>query len=173
MGVNGQRFPNRVRIHKQPVAIPPPSSISSAQSRHSLKKNGLYKVRNSFTVTAGDCLDWVGNDGERRMRWMRGHPVGWASVVVRSCSSFPPTYRFTFRTPGSGLLMRRICCADFTARVVSSDTSGPSETAGQTLPSSKSKVSAQKKRLNSTLERSVIPPHFWLTDPHFSRVISA
>ena len=47
---------------------------------------------------------------------------------------------------------------DFTPRAVSSGTSGPSETAAPTPPSFKSKESAQKKRLNSTLERFILAP---------------
>ena len=87
--------------------------------------------------------------------------VGWAFVdgfPVRSCSPFTPTPRFAFGTSGSSLLTKRIRRTDFTARAVSSDTSGPSETVAPTLPSSRSKVSAQKKRLNFTSERFAAPP---------------
>jgi len=140
------------------TAIPLPPSTSPARSRHSLKKNGLYKVRYRFLIALGDCCGWVGNDGERRMGWMIGYPFGWAFIDFLARRSSPAV---SFQLPrfarggtsGSSLLTTRICWTDFTARAVSSDTSGPSETPAPTFPSFKSKESAQKKRLNSTLER--------------------
>jgi len=76
-------------------------------------------------------------------------------------TAFPSTPRLVHGTPEPGLLTRRIRCADFTARAVFSDTSGPNETAALTLPSFKSKELVQKKRLNSTSERFVVPPRIF------------
>ena len=66
---------------KRPAPSSRHPSTSSTRSRHSLKKNGLYKVRYCFTVAAGDYFGWTVIDGGRRMRWMKGHLVGWAFVV--------------------------------------------------------------------------------------------
>ena len=88
-------------------------------------------------------------------------------------TTFPSTPRFIHRTPEPGLLTRRIRYVDFTAKAVSSDTSGPSETAAPTLPSFKSKELVQKERLNSTLERFVIPLAFFDSQiPNFPCIIS-
>ena len=85
--------------------------------------------------------------------------------------SFGPSLR-SRRSLQPSSLMTNGCCTDFTARAASSDTSEPSETAAPTLPSFKSKESAQKKRPNSTLERFAVPLRPQSADPHLPCVIS-
>lgn len=144
------------------------SSKYTRSTRHPLPRlDILNKISQEKWALQGEIstphrcrsLLWPGWD-----RWEEGNGMDERLLCrmgfSRSRPPFPPTFpstapRFEYGTPGSGLLMRRI---DFTARAVSSDTSGPNETADPTLPSFKSRESAQKKRLNSTWERFAVPP---------------
>ena len=48
---------------KRPAPSSRHPSTSSTRSRHSLKKNGFYKVRYYFAVAPGDYFGWAGIDG--------------------------------------------------------------------------------------------------------------
>ena len=117
-------------------------------------------MRYGLFVATLDHFGGVGNDGEGRMGWMRCRLVGWAMSSLDLASR--PRKQPPLQLPG---LLTRIRWSDFTVRVVSSDTSGPSETAAQTLPSFKSKELARKKRLSSTLGRFAVPQILRSTNP--------
>ena len=163
VGVYEQRFPNRVRIHNKSFpATPRPLDILSKISTLPQEK---WALQGEIFVP---CYHWMslrpgwGRWGEEN--GMDGRSLCWMGFPH---SQFHANLSFNHAALcmyGSNLLTKRIHWTDFTARAASSDTSGRSETAGPTLPSSKSKGLAQKKRLNSTLERSADLPARFSTD---------